>query len=65
MEITRENFASYGDLISTDSVKPIDINSGYAKRFDDLAKINTTKDNGKTIISIFRSKWKNWWFKSM
>ena len=55
IEITRENFASYGDLISTDSVKPIDINSGYAKRFDDLAHLNTAKDGGKTIVSIFSS----------
>tara|TARA_B100000686_G_scaffold94949_1_gene101515 strand:+ start:483 stop:983 length:501 start_codon:yes stop_codon:yes gene_type:complete len=52
-EITRENFAIYGDLISSDSIKPIDINAGYAKRFNDLAKINTSKDKGETIISIF------------
>jgi len=53
IEITRENFAAYGDLIASDSIKPIDINAGYAKRFDDLAKINTSKDKGKTIVSIF------------
>ena len=53
IEITRENFAAYGDLITSDSIKPIDINAGYAKRFDDLAKINTSKDKGKTIVSIF------------
>ena len=52
-EITKENFAAFGDLISSESVKPLDINAGYAKRFDDLAKINTSKDKGKTIISIF------------
>ena len=52
-EITRENFAAYGDLISSESVKPIDINAGYAKRFDNLAKINTSKDKGETIVSIF------------
>ena len=51
--ITRENFAAYGDLISSNSIKPIDINAGYAKRFNDLAKINTSKDNGETIVSIF------------
>ena len=51
--ITRENFAAYGDLISSDSIKPININAGYAKRFDNLAKINTSKDKGKTIVSIF------------
>ena len=52
-EITKENFAAFGDLISSESVKPLDINAGYAKRFDDLAKINTSKDKGETIISIF------------
>ena len=52
-KITRENFAAYGDLISSDSIKPININAGYAKRFDNLAKINTSKDKGETIVSIF------------
>ena len=52
-EITRENFALYGDLISSDAIKPIDINEGYAKRFDNLAKINTSKDKGETVLSIF------------
>ena len=53
IEITRKNFASYGDLISSNTIKPMDINEGYAKRFDDLAKINTSKDKGETIVSIF------------
>ena len=35
------------------NITPIDINSGYAKRFDDLANINTQQNDGKTIISIF------------
>ena len=53
IEITRKNFAAYGDLISSDNIKPIDINAGYAKRFDNLANINTSRDGGKTIVSIF------------
>ena len=53
IKITRVNFVSYGDLISSDDVKPMDINAGYAKRFDNLANINTSKDEGKTIVSIF------------
>ncbi|MAH02206.1 MAG: ureidoglycolate hydrolase [Candidatus Pelagibacter sp.] len=53
VEITRKNFAAYGDLISSDNIKPIDINAGYAKRFDNLANINTSRDGGKTIVSIF------------
>ena len=59
IEITRKNFAAYGDLISTDNIKPIDINAGYAKRFDNLANINTSKDEGKTIVSIFSALKRN------
>ena len=53
VKISKENFTNYGDLISTNNVKSIDINNGYAKRFDNLANINTSKDQGKTIVSIF------------
>tara|TARA_B100001996_G_C18566013_1_gene556556 strand:+ start:364 stop:858 length:495 start_codon:yes stop_codon:yes gene_type:complete len=53
IKITKKNFAMYGDLISSDDVKPMDINAGYAKRFDNLADLNTSKDGGKTIVSIF------------
>ena len=59
VKISKENFANYGDLISTNNVKPIDINNGYAKRFDDLANINTSKDQGKTIVSIFSALKRN------
>ena len=52
-KINRTNFNMYGDLISTNDIKPIDINSGYAKRFNNLANLNTSKDGGKTIVSIF------------
>ena len=58
-KITKENFSLFGDIISTRDAKPIDINAGYAKRFDDLANINTSKDNGKTIVSIFSAKKRN------
>ena len=53
IKITRKNFSRYGDLISSDDINPMDINAGYAKRFDNLANINTSKDEGKTIVSIF------------
>ena len=53
IKINRSNFATYGDLISTNDIKPTDINAGYAKRFDNLADLNTLKDGGKTIVSIF------------
>ena len=53
VKISRANFAVYGDLISTNDISPMDINAGYAKRFDNLANLNTLKDGGKTIVSIF------------
>ena len=53
IKISRSNFSTYGDLISTDDISPMNINSGYAKRFDDLANLNTSKDGGKTTVSIF------------
>ena len=53
IKVTRSNFATYGDLISTNDINPIDINAGYAKRFDNLADLNTSKDDGKSIVSIF------------
>ena len=51
--ITKENFLKFGDVISTKNIEPININNGYAKRFDGIANLNTSKDNGKTTISIF------------
>jgi len=53
VKINKKNFEEFGDLISSDNINPININDGYAKRFDNLANINTSKDLGKTIVSIF------------
>ena len=53
VKINRSNFNTYGDLISTNDINPMDINAGYAKRFDNLANLDTSKDGGKTIVSIF------------
>ena len=51
--ITKENFSKFGDLITTKDIKPISINDGYAKRFNNIAELDTSKENGKTTISIF------------
>ena len=51
--ITKENFSKFGDMITTADIKPIEINEGYAKRFDGIANLNTSKDNGETTICIF------------
>ena len=57
--ITKENFSKYGDVISTKDIKPLEINNGYAKRYDCIANLNTSNDNGETIISIFSALKRN------
>jgi ureidoglycolate lyase len=51
--ITKENFKKFGDMITTADIKPLEINNGYAKRYDGIANLNTKKDNGESTISIF------------
>ena len=51
--ITRENFKKFGDMITTADIKPLEINNGYAKRYDGIANLNTKKGNGESNISIF------------
>ena len=51
--ITKENFKKFGDVITTTDIEPLEINNGYAKRYDGIANLNTKKDNGESTISIF------------
>ena len=51
--IDDENFSKYGDIVSTKNINPININNGYAKRFDGIANLDTSKEKGETTISIF------------
>ena len=55
-KITKKKFSKFGELINTKNKKPIIINNGYAKRFHDLGKINTSSKKGNPIISIFSAK---------
>ena len=51
--INKENFKKFGDMITTDDIEPLEINDGYAKRYDGIAALDAKKDNGESIISIF------------
>ena len=59
VSITKDNFSQFGDVISTKDIKPIEINNGYAKRYDGIANLNTSKDNGETTVSIFSALKRN------
>ena len=39
--------------MTTENIKPIEINNGYAKRFEEAVKLDTRQDRGETTISIF------------
>ena len=55
-KITKKNFSKFGQLIDTSKKNPININDGYAKRFDNLINVDTSKNKGKSIVSIFKAK---------
>ena len=55
-KITKKNFSKFGQLIDTSKKNPININDGYAKRFDNLINLDASKNKGKAIVSIFKAK---------
>ena len=54
--INKQNFRKFGQIIDTSKKRYLRINNGYAKRYDNLGKIDTSTKKGKTIISIFSAK---------
>ena len=54
--INKSNFRKFGQIIDTSKKKFFRINDGYAKRYDNLGKINTSTKKGTTIVSIFFCK---------
>ncbi len=54
--VNKNNFRKFGQIIDTSKKKFFRINNGYAKRYDNLGKINTSTKKGKTIVSIFSAK---------
>ena len=55
-KINKINFSKFGQVIDTSKKKYFRINNGYAKRYDNLGKINTSLNKGRTIVSIFSAK---------
>ena len=55
-KITKKNFSKFGQLIDTSKRNPININDGYAKRFDDLINIDTSKKMVKLSLVFLKQK---------
>ena len=51
--ITKDSFIKFGDVISTEKIEYLEINNGFAKRYDGIANLNTSSEKGETTISIF------------
>ncbi|MBD9594354.1 ureidoglycolate lyase [Ensifer sp. ENS05] len=52
--LTREAFAPFGDVIETENANNFPINGGNATRYHDLAKIDTTGEKARPMISLVR-----------
>lgn len=54
--LTREAFAPFGDVIEPASAAEVyAINAGTATRYHDMAAIDTTREGGRPILSLFRA----------
>ena len=55
-KVSKKNFNKFGQIIDTSKKKYFKINDGYAKRYDNLGRIDTSTRKGATIVSIFSAK---------
>ncbi len=54
--LTSAAFERFGDVVEVEGAVHFPINNGTTERFHDLATVNTSADNGKTIVSIARGQ---------
>jgi len=54
--LTRETFSPFGDVIEMEGASSFPINHGMCRRYHDLAKVETTGDNARTMISLLRGR---------
>ena len=51
--LTKTAFAPFGDVIETSDAERIAINQGFASRYNELANIDVSMENGAVNISLF------------
>jgi ureidoglycolate lyase len=55
--LTPAAFRPFGDVIeASEQATQYDINEGWARRFHDLARIDTGRDGGHPLLSVFRAR---------
>jgi ureidoglycolate lyase len=55
-ELTRENFAPFGEVLSLDGADHFPINQGSTERYHALSSVDVNDQDGKPIISLFRGQ---------
>ncbi|MFT5574165.1 MAG: ureidoglycolate lyase [Cryomorphaceae bacterium] len=54
--LNASTFGDFGDVIEVQEGAPsISINQGFTERYHDLATVDVEQQNGRTLISVFRS----------
>lgn len=51
--LTKQAFAPFGEVIEVEGAIPLSINQGYARRFNDLARIDVAAEGGQINVSWF------------
>ena len=54
--LTRDAFAPFGEVLETEAAHNFPINAGKCTRFHDLAKIETTGEKARPMISLLRGE---------
>jgi ureidoglycolate lyase len=54
--LTRDAFAPFGDVITLTGAQHYPINDGTTERFHNLALIDVSDQDGRPLLSLFRSK---------
>lgn len=54
--LSREAFAPFGQVLTTEGTHHYPINNAMTERFHDLANVEIGGENGRTLISIFRGQ---------
>lgn len=54
--LTKAAFAPFGDVVESDGAEPVEINQGFATRFNRLAGIDVTAGGAPVNISLFDAR---------
>jgi ureidoglycolate lyase len=54
--MTKAAFAPFGEVVETDGAMPVEINQGFATRFNHLASIDVTSGGSAVNICLFNAR---------